>query len=180
MLHKDWKNIVDDSWTLFLDRDGVINERIIDGYVKCYNEFTFLPLVKESFIKFSNIFKRIIIVSNQQGVGKGLMSIDEVQTIHDLMQHEIEQAGGRIDAIFVCPQLKSIPNNFRKPSPQMALMAKERFTEIDFSKSIMVGDTASDIEFGKNFGAHTILIDTELKFNADDSFTSLYKFSETL
>lgn len=180
MAHQDWKNIVDSSWTLFLDRDGVINQRIIDGYVKCCDEFVFLPLVKEAFTKFSKVFSRIIIVSNQQGIGKGLMTFDDLSKIHSFMQNEVEKAGGRIDAIYVCPQLKTEPDNFRKPYPKMAFMAKEQFSEIDFSKSIMVGDSKSDIEFGKNFGAKTILIDSKPDFGADDSFSSLYSFSETL
>ena len=180
MAHKDWKSIVDSSWTLFLDRDGVINQRIIDGYVKCCDEFVFLPFVKEAFTKFSNAFSRIIIVSNQQGIGKGLMTADDMSLIHGFMQSEIEKAGGRIDALYVCPQLSSEPGNYRKPSPKMAFMAKEQYPEIDFSKSVMVGDARSDIEFGRNFGAQTILIGSNVDFGADDSFTSLYAFSETL
>ena len=123
----DWKTQIDNHWTLFLDRDGVINVRIIDGYVTKIDEFEFLPNVFESFKIFKDKFRRIIIVTNQQGVGKGIMSDEDVKNIHDYMTHEIERHGGKIDMVYYCPQLKSEPDNYRKPSPKMAFFAKNRF-----------------------------------------------------
>ena len=120
----EWKGKIDKSWTLFLDRDGVINVRLIDDYVKNINEFEFLPGVLEAFKIFAEKFGRIIIVTNQQGVGKGLMTLQDVDMVHDFMKKEIDNQKGRIDAIYICPQLKSDPNNFRKPSPRMAYMAQ--------------------------------------------------------
>ncbi len=168
----DWKNKIDKTWTLFLDRDGVINVRLIDDYVKNINEFKFLPGVLEAFKIFAEKFGRIVIVTNQQGVGKGLMTLQDVDSIHDFMKKEIEAQKGRIDAIYVCPQLKSDPNNFRKPSPRMAYMAQHDFPEINLEKSIMIGDSNSDIEFGRNAGMYTILI--------GDEFESLFEFAKTL
>lgn len=168
----DWKNKIDKTWTLFLDRDGVINVRLIDDYVKNINEFKFLPGVLEAFKIFAEKFGRIVIVTNQQGVGKGLMTLQDVDSIHDFMKKEIEAQKGRIDAIYVCPQLKSDPNNFRKPSPRMAYMAQHDFPEINLEKSIMIGDSNSDIEFGRNAGMYTILI--------GDEFESLFEFVKTL
>lgn len=177
----DWKKIIDSSWTLFLDRDGVINVRLIDDYVKNINEFEFLPGVLDAFRIFAERFGKIIIVTNQQGVGKGLMTLDAVALIHDFMTKQIENQKGRVDAIFVCPQLKTEPDNFRKPSPKMAYMAQADFPEIDFKKSIMIGDSNSDIEFGHNAGMHTILIgDKVIKSIADDRFDSLIQFAKTL
>lgn len=177
----NWKSIIDNSWTLFLDRDGVINVRLIDDYVKNINEFCFLPQVLEAFMIFSLRFNKIIVVTNQQGVGKGLMTMEDVNSVHDFMLKEIENQKGRVDSIFVCPQLKSEPGNFRKPNPKMAFMAKEKFPEIDFSKSIMIGDSNSDIEFGKNAGMHTILIGNEsATSNPDDIFDSLISFANNL
>ena len=148
----DWKNIINEDWTLFLDRDGVINVRIIDGYVTKVEEFEFLPNVIEAFKIFKDKFKRIIVVTNQQGVGKGFMTIEDVNMVHNFMIQQLENHGGKIDKIYFCPQLKSVVDNYRKPSPKMAYLAKEDFPDIDLSKSIMVGDMNSDIEFGKNAG----------------------------
>ena len=177
----DWKAKIDKSWTLFLDRDGVINVRLIDDYVKNINEFEFLPGVLEAFKIFSEKFGRIIIVTNQQGVGKGLMTLKDVDEVHSFMKKEIEAQKGRIDAIYVCPQLKSDPDNFRKPSPRMAYMAQHDFPEIDLEKSVMIGDSNSDIEFGKNAGMYTILIgDEPVKCKPDSSFESLLEFAKIL
>ncbi|MBO5848738.1 MAG: HAD family hydrolase [Bacteroidales bacterium] len=177
----DWKSIINDDWTLFLDRDGVINVRIIDGYVTKTEEFEFLPNVIEAFKIFKNKFKRIIVVTNQQGVGKGVMTIEDVISVHNYMNQQIENQGGKIDKIYFCPQLKSVADNYRKPSPKMAFFAKDDFPEIDFSKSIMVGDMNSDIEFGKNAGMKTVFIgDNELKINPDSRYNSLYDFAKTL
>lgn len=177
----DWKGKIDKFWTLFLDRDGVINVRLIDDYVKNINEFEFLPGVLDAFKIFTEKFGRIIIVTNQQGVGKGLMTLQDVDTVHQFMTKEIEAQKGRIDAIYVCPQLKSDPDNFRKPSPRMAYMAQHDFPEIDFDKSIMIGDSNSDIEFGKNAGMYTILIgDEPVKCKPDSKFESLLRFANIL
>lgn len=168
----DWKSEIDKTWTLFLDRDGVINVRLIDDYVKNINEFEFLPGVLKAFKIFAEKFGRIIIVTNQQGIGKGLMTLQDVDAVHDFMLKAIESQQGRVDKIYVCPQLKSDPNNFRKPSPRMAYMAQHDFPEIDLEKSIMIGDSNSDIEFGRNAGMQTILI--------GDEFESLFDFAKTL
>ena len=168
----DFKGKIDTSWTLFLDRDGVVNVRLIDDYVKNIGEFEFLPGVLEAFKIFAEKFGRIIIVTNQQGVGKGIMTMRDVDEVHAFMKQEIESRKGRIDAIYLCPQLKTDPNNFRKPSPRMAFMAQHDFPEIDFEKSIMIGDSSSDIEFGKNAGMFTILI--------GDEFESLLAFAKSI
>lgn len=177
----DWNNKIDKSWTLFLDRDGVINVRLVDDYVKNINEFQFIPGVLEAFKVFAEKFGRIIIVSNQQGVGKGIMTMDDVKQVHDFMLKEIENQKGRIDAIYVCPQLKSDPNNFRKPSPKMAFMAQHDFPEIDLEKSIMVGDMNSDLEFGKNCGMYTVFVGNEpIKIKPDAKYDTLYDFAKIL
>ena len=176
---KDWNQIVDKNWTLFLDRDGVINKRIVDGYVTCWEEFEFLPGVLDAMKVFSKRFKYIVLVTNQQGVGKGLMSEDDLDAVHDAMMQEIEAHDGRIDVILSCTQLASDPDNFRKPKPDMAFMAQEIFPDIDFSKSLMIGDGQSDIGFGRNAGMYTVFIGNENP-SADDSFLSLFEFSKSL
>jgi len=177
----DWRNKIDKSWTLFLDRDGVVNVRLVDDYVKNINEFQFLPGVLDAFEIFAEKFGKIIIVTNQQGVGKGIMTLQDVERVHDFMKKEIENQKGRVDAVYVCPQLKSDLNNFRKPSPKMAYMAQRDFPEIDFDKSIMIGDMNTDLEFGKNAGMFTILVgDEPSKIKPDGKFESLYQFAKLL
>lgn len=177
----DWKNIINKDWTLFLDRDGVINVRIIDGYVTKIDEFEFLPNVLEAFKIFNQKFGRIIIVTNQQGVGKGIMKYEDVENVHAFMIQEVTDNGGRIDKVYFCPQLKSDSDNYRKPNPQMAFFAKNDFPDIDLEKSIMIGDMNSDIEFGKNAGMKTIFVgDNELKIIPNDRFDSLYDFAKII
>ena len=142
---------------LFLDRDGVINKRI-EGYVDKWENFEYTEGALKSIVRFSKHFDRIIVVTNQQGVGKELMSQEQLDELHELLNASIAEAGGRIDAIYACTELKSDNNNCRKPSPAMGLWAKRQFPEIDFSKSIMVGDSISDIEFGENLGMLTVLV----------------------
>ena len=176
----DWRHIIGDDWTLFLDRDGVINRRIIDGYVTSWEEFEFLPGVMEAMEVFRQKFKHIIVVTNQQGIGKGLMTSEQLDAIHFRMMAEIvEHSGCDIDAILVCPQLASEPDNYRKPNPKMAYHAQELFPDIDLEKSIMVGDGQADIEFGRNAGTKTIFIGGENPA-ADDSFSSLIEFANLL
>ena len=177
----DWKNIINNDWTLFLDRDGVINVRIIDGYVTNIDEFEFLPNVIESLKIFKEKFKHIIVVTNQQGVGKGIMKFEDVEDVHRFMIQQVENNGGKIDKAYFCPQLKSVPDNYRKPSPKMAYFAQNDFPDIDLSKSIMIGDMYSDVEFGINAGMKTIFIgDNELTISPDDRFETLYDFAKTL
>ena len=177
----DWKNIINKDWTLFLDRDGVINVRIIDGYVTKIEEFEFLPNVIEALKIFKEKFKYIVVVTNQQGVGKGIMKFEDVETVHQFMVQQVAENGGKIDKVYFCPQLKSVPDNYRKPSPKMAYFAKNDFPDIDLSKSIMIGDMNSDVEFGKNAGMKTIFIgDNELKFTPDDRFETLYDFAKII
>ena len=149
---------IDKSWTLFLDRDGVINCRIIDDYVKSPVEFVFCAQVPEAISRLNQIFGRIIIVTNQQGIGKKVMTKNQLKKIHAFMLNEIEKMGGRVDAIYFCPELAETKHPDRKPKIGMALQAKQDFPEIDFSKSIMVGDSQSDMEFGKNAGMKTVFV----------------------
>jgi histidinol-phosphate phosphatase family protein len=162
---------IDSSWTLFLDRDGVINQRIMDDYVKTIEEFIFLNEVPEAIVHFSKIFGRIVVVTNQQGIGKGLMTESNLSAVHTYMIQEIEKLGGRIDAVYFAPQLAKENSAMRKPEGGMALKAKSEFPEIDFSKSVMVGDSDSDIEFGKRLGMKTVKISPT---KMDDSKADLY------
>lgn len=149
---------LDKSWTLFLDRDGVINKRLVDDYVKSWTEFTFEYYVLEAIVKFSEIFGKIFIVTNQQGIAKGLMTENDLKSVHNQMIAEVKRVGGRIDGIYFCPHGAADGCSCRKPKTGMALQAKAKFPEIDFTKSIMVGDSPSDIEMGHRLSMKTVFI----------------------
>jgi histidinol-phosphate phosphatase family protein len=150
---------IDNSWTLFLDRDGVINFERNNDYVKAWEEFKFYDESIKALPLLAAKFKTIVITTNQKGVGKGIMTEESLQTIHHNMVSEIVKLGGRIDHIFYCTDLDNDSIN-RKPQPGMAFRAKEKFSSIDFSKSIMVGNRTSDMEFGRNAGLHTVFLAT--------------------
>jgi|AntRauTorcE11898_2_1112593.scaffolds.fasta_scaffold01068_4 histidinol-phosphate phosphatase family protein len=149
---------IDSNTALFLDRDGVINKRLPGDYVKSWEAFHFLPGVPEAFRIFHRYFLRIIIVTNQQGIGKGLMTETALQNIHHNMQDVIMQNGGRVDRIYHCPDLASTPGSCRKPSPAMALQAQRDFPEIVLPNAIMAGDTESDIAFARNSSMMAVLV----------------------
>jgi histidinol-phosphate phosphatase family protein len=137
--------------TIFLDRDGVINRLRPNDYVKSWEEFEFLPGVLDVLAKWNNQFKHIIIVTNQRGISKGIMSVESLDIIHRKMIQEVERSGGRIDKIYYCVALNDTDLN-RKPNIGMALQAKRDFPDIDFNTSAMIGDSESDIQFASNIG----------------------------
>lgn len=176
-------NSIDNTWTLFLDRDGVINTRIFGGYVTSPTDFHFLPGVLDSLRYFSKKFHRIIIVTNQQGVGKGIMTESMLNTLHDFVKAEIISSGGRIDGIYYCTALHETKDNCRKPSPKMAHLAVKEFPDINLQKSIMVGDSHSDIVFGINAGMKTVFIENEYSKtvkNADIVVESLHELKKLI
>ncbi len=142
------KNI-NSSWTLFVDRDGVVNDEKYLDYIHTWGEFQFYKGAKEAFRIFNKKFGTIVMVTNQRGVAKGVTKLKDLQLIHKNMLREIENAGGRIDKIYVSTEMES-PN--RKPSPGMGLQALIDFPEIDLSRSMMIGNTLSDMQFGRNLG----------------------------
>ena len=151
------------EWTLFLDRDGVINKELRDDYVTRWEEFIFEEGALSALAKLAGIFGRIIIVTNQRGIGIQKMTEEDLKSIHGQMQKEIEKAGGRVDAIYFAPS-ENRSDIRRKPNPTMALEAQHDFPEIDLSKSVIVGNSISDMDFGRNAGMKTIFIDEKKKF----------------
>jgi histidinol-phosphate phosphatase family protein len=151
---------IDPSWTLFLDRDGVINERIMQGYVTSVNEFRFADGAPEAIARFSAVFRYVFVVTNQQGIAKGLMTEEQLREIHAMMHQTVENFGGSITRTYYAPGIASPENQMRKPNPGMAFQAQRHFPDVDFSKSVMVGDTDSDIVFGQRLGMRTVRIKT--------------------
>ena len=137
--------------TLFLDRDGVINRLRPDDYVKNWEEFEFMPGMLDRLARWSGRFRRILVVTNHRGVGKGIMSLDDLNRIHDRMIEEIERHGGRIDRVYFCTALSPDDPN-RKPQTGMAQQARIDFPDIDFARSLMIGDSESDRQFARNAG----------------------------
>ena len=156
------KNI-DNSWTLFLDRDGVINYEKHFDYIHKWEEFNFYDGVNEALTIFSEKFGKIFIITNQRGVAKGVTKPEDLELIHKNMIKEFEDAGGRIDKVYYSVDFDNASPN-RKPNPGMGLQAKIDFPEVDFSKSIMIGNTLSDMEFGRNLNvAANIFLPTTRK-----------------
>jgi histidinol-phosphate phosphatase family protein len=176
---------IDARWTLFLDRDGVINEEKEQSYIFHYGEFAFYEGSLEALRLLADIFPRIVVVTNQRGVGKGLMTGEDLADIHGKMAAEVTAAGGRIDAIYYCDSLLD-DHSHRKPNPGMALAAQQDLPGIDFSRSIMVGNNISDMEFGRNAGMYTVLLTTTGPAPAlphpavDMVFKSLNEFAQSL
>jgi histidinol-phosphate phosphatase family protein len=172
----------DKSWTLFLDRDGVINEKLENDYVKTWDEFTFKYGVLEAIARLGRIFGRIFVVTNQRGVGFGLMTEEKLNEIHARMCFEVARAHGKIDRVYYCTEIDE-RSECRKPNIGMGLRARSDFPEIEFSKSILVGDSISDLEFGKNLGMKTIFIGSPKETIELDGlviFESLHDFSKSL
>lgn len=164
---------IDKSWTLFLDRDGVINKKLENDYVKTIDEFEFLPQVLEAIKQFSSHFQKIVIVTNQQGISKKLMTENDLEKVHKYLLAEVNKYGGKIDAIYYAPQLAEENSVMRKPNIGMAMAAKKEFPSIDFKKSIMVGDSISDMEFAKNANMLGIMIGKSESYDSTDSLISL-------
>lgn len=173
---------IDKSWTLFLDRDGVINKKLDNDYVKHWIEFEFLEGTLDALKILNSVFGKIVVVTNQQGIGKGIYRTEDLELIHQNMLYEVGYLGGRIDKVYFSPYLNSLNHPTRKPGIGMALAAKNDFPQIDFSKSIIVGDSMSDMEFGRNAGMKTVFISEEKKNDSriDFNFTSLIEFTLNL
>ncbi|HEY1871866.1 MAG TPA: HAD-IIIA family hydrolase, partial [Chitinophagaceae bacterium] len=176
---------VDANWTLFLDRDGVINYEKENDYILNWDEFEFYPGVIEAIEVFSKKFNTVVVISNQRGVGRRLMTEEDLLDIQQKMKATIEESGGRIDKIYYC--ISTDPKHFcRKPNPGMALQAKKDFPFIDLSKTIMVGNKVSDMQFGRNAGTYNVYLKTTHPKQAlpyadiDLSFNSLIDFAKAL
>lgn len=149
---------IDKTWTLFLDRDGVINQRIADDYVKDWTQFVFLPFVMKAIRILSEIFGRIVVVTNQRGVARNLMRDSDLADIHKKMVDALRKAGGRIDCVYACPHDLSAHCSCRKPKTGLAMEAKRDFPSIVFVKSVMIGDDNTDMIFARKLGMKSVLI----------------------
>ncbi len=142
----------------FLDRDGVINRKPKEGqYVTRWEEMQFLPGVAEGIALLIEAGFYVIVVSNQRCVAKGLLTVRELDLIHERMCEELAAAGAVITEVYYCPHETQPPCSCRKPAPGMLLSAA-RAHEIDLTASWMIGDSDIDVEAGKNAGCRTARI----------------------
>jgi D-glycero-D-manno-heptose 1,7-bisphosphate phosphatase len=141
---------------VFLDRDGVINVDRRD-YVKSWAEFKFLPQVFEALKVLRKNNLRVVVVSNQSAIGRGLMSMSTLREIHKKMLRAIEKRGGRIEAIYFCPHRPDEKCNCRKPKPGLVLKAKKDL-KIDLSQSYLVGDSRKDVELARSVKVRCVRI----------------------
>jgi len=142
-----------------MDRDGVVNEKMPEGrYVASWADFHLLPGVAEAIGRLNRAGLRVLVVSNQRGVALGLYSRADVEAIHARLQEVLKGRGARVDGFYFCPHQKG-QCNCRKPLPGLFEQAVAEFPQIDAETSAMIGDSLSDIEFGRRLGMTTLFID---------------------
>jgi D-glycero-D-manno-heptose 1,7-bisphosphate phosphatase len=151
---------------VFLDRDGVINRDSPD-YIKSRAEFEFLPGSLDAIRMLTESGYTLIVITNQSAVARKLTTRDELNAIHEMMCRAIEKHGGRITDIFFCPHLPADGCVCRKPKPGLIHQAKERY-DIDTACSVMIGDSAKDMECARNAGCgQAVLVKTGYKDQRD-------------
>lgn len=148
-----------DADTLLLDRDGVINRWLPGDYVDSWEKFSFLPGILESLREWAGHFRRIFLVTNQRGVGKGRMTQEQLETVHARMRSEIAAAGGRIDGIYLCTAV-SEDDPRRKPNRGMFDEILAAYPDVRPERTVMLGDSRYDREFAANCGIGFVLMET--------------------
>jgi histidinol-phosphate phosphatase family protein len=149
---------INKKWTLFLDRDGVINKDK-SPYTLNADEFEFYPGVPEAIAYLSGVFKYVIVTTNQRGIGRKMMTDSDLEHIHHKMIAGVAAAGGKIEKIYYCTAIDNSDPN-RKPNPGMALQAMKEYPDVLPQQSVIVGNNISDMQFGRNAGFHTVLVHT--------------------
>jgi histidinol-phosphate phosphatase family protein len=141
---------------IVLDRDGVINRRVIGGYVTQWSEFRFLFGALAGLVSIAERPEAIIVASNQAAVGKGLMSVNALGEITDRFVSTVQRAGGRIDAVYYCPHTPADECACRKPRPGLLLEA-QRDWRLDLGRSVFLGDSETDMAAGRAAGCEVML-----------------------
>jgi D-glycero-D-manno-heptose 1,7-bisphosphate phosphatase len=142
--------------TIFLDRDGVINENRAD-YVKSWQEFRFLAGSCEAIARLTQAGHRIIVCTNQAAIARGHVSVETVEDIHRRMLASINGFGGAIERVYYCPHSKEENCNCRKPRPGMLLHACEELG-IDLNDAIFIGDAITDLRAGFAAGVRSAIL----------------------
>lgn len=143
---------------VILDRDGVINEDSPD-FIKSPEEWIPIPGSLDAIGRLSRAGWRVVVVTNQSGIGRRLFDIERLNRIHDRMHRQLAEVGGRIDAIFICPCLPRAGCPCRKPAPGMLEALTERL-HVPLASVPFIGDRASDLEAARAGGARPWLVRT--------------------
>jgi D-glycero-D-manno-heptose 1,7-bisphosphate phosphatase len=145
--------------TVFVDRDGVVNQKLPEGrFVTSESEFRPLPGVYEAIAKLNQAGMRVFVVSNQRGIAMGLYTAADVLDIHAAFQNELNVFGAHVDAFYFCPHDKA-ECDCRKPLPGLFNQAQADFPDINADSSVIIGDSWSDVEFGRRLGMLTVFIE---------------------
>ncbi len=159
--------------TIFLDRDGVINRNRPQGdYIKSWEEFEFLPGALDAIARLTQAGFRIVVITNQACIGKGLVSWAKVEEIHARMVQEIARAGGRIEAVLYCPHLADAGCDCRKPAAGLLRRAQEEYG-VNLKQAILVGDCVKDVQTATVVGMPSIMVLSGLGRIDDIKRTSL-------
>lgn len=142
--------------TIFLDRDGVIIENR-PNYIRSWDDVFIYPQVLDALARVNWSDYKIVIVTNQSVVGRGFISLEEAEIINRRLVNVIEEAGGRVDGVFMCPHHPDEGCACRKPKHGLFLRAAESLS-LDLSASIMIGDALSDLEAGKAAGVSKLVL----------------------
>ena len=142
---------------IFLDRDGVINQRIQGGYVTERRQFKFLPGIKETLASLSELRIPIIVISNQAAIGKGMLDASVLAEMTRRFVSLLATAGARIDAVYYCPHTPEAECPCRKPRPALLKQAA-RDWRLDLTLSILVGDSVSDLEAARAVGCQAVFL----------------------
>jgi D-glycero-D-manno-heptose 1,7-bisphosphate phosphatase len=141
---------------VILDRDGTINEDS-DDYIKSPAEWRPIPGSLEAIARLTQAGYRVVVATNQSGIGRGLFDAATLNAIHETLQRAVQQAGGRIDAIFFCPHADAAGCECRKPKPGMLLEIGRRFN-VSLHDVHMVGDAQRDIDAAAAARARPVLV----------------------
>lgn len=142
---------------VFLDRDGVINEDI--GYVHKPEDFKIFPGVFESLKKLRESGFKLIIITNQSGIGRGYYTEEDFFKLNNYMLDIFDKNGVKIDKVYFCPHLPKDNCDCRKPKTKFIEDAVEEF-DLDIKRCWAVGDKLSDVEIGERAGCRTVLLDS--------------------
>ena len=155
--------------TAFLDRDGVINEKMPEGrYVRSPCELRLLQGAAEAIARLNRAHIRTLVVTNQRGIALGLYTMNDVEAIHAALQRLLAASGAHVDRFYVCPHDKG-QCNCRKPLPGLYERALAEFPDIKAAASVLIGDSLSDIEFGRRVDMHTVFIEGESSRRGQDA-----------
>jgi D-glycero-D-manno-heptose 1,7-bisphosphate phosphatase len=145
--------------TVFLDRDGVINEKAPEGkWITRWEEFKLLPRVPESIRILNDLGAKVLVVTNQRGIALNLCTTEDICDIHQRLSGTLEHHGARLDAFYICPHDRG-QCLCRKPLGGMFEQAQKEFAEVTADSSLMIGDSLSDMEFADRLGMYSIFIE---------------------